>query len=83
MSIITLWENFKTSKWYSRKLLVVVAGTVLVILFPESSAAIVSVVGLFCGANVASKFSPAIKEITQAVDAAKDIVEETTKTENN
>lgn len=73
-----LWNNFKTSKWYSRKLLVVAIGSIVVIVFPESSASIVSIVGLFCGANVASKFSDTSKEIIGVIDSTKKLVDETT-----
>ena len=73
MNLKELLKNFKESKWYSRKFLVVLVGMILIIIFPQSATGIVSVVGLFCGANVAQKFSNTEKEVRQAVKAIGDL----------
>ena len=73
MNLKSIWQSFKESKWYSRKFLVVVTGMVLIIIFPESSTGILSVVGLFCGANVAQKFSATSQAVSDAVKSIKDL----------
>ena len=69
MSIKTYISEIKKSKWYSRKIAVVILGMIAVIIFPESSGSISTIVGIFCGANVAQKF-------TATTDAAKSVVAE-------
>lgn len=83
MSIKSNWKNFKESKWYSRKLAIVIAGIVLTIIFPDSGGSVATIIGLFCGANVAQKFTSTVGKVSDTVQAAKDLADEAIKSSSN
>jgi len=63
----------------SRKLVMTIAGFIASYFFPEMMPAIVSLVGIYCGTNVAQKFSSAHTELIEATTAAKLLGEEAVK----
>ncbi len=79
MTLKTLWSDFTGSKWFSRKIAVVILGMFAAVLYPESGGAVATIVGLFCGANAAGKFATTAKNITGTVQSAKELADETIK----
>ena len=58
----------------SRKIVFVSVGLVLVILFPESETAILSIVGIYAGTNVAQKFAGVAKSAGTAKSSLVDLL---------
>jgi hypothetical protein len=73
-------KNITESKWYSRKFVIVILGGIAMIFFPDAQAGIATIVGIFCGSNVAQKLRTTTDKINSAVMSVKEITSETTKT---
>ena len=68
-----IMEFLKSLK--SRKLVLVIIGLVIVYFNPDASVGITSLIGLYCGSNVAQKFSAVHFETKKVIEVAKNLNE--------